>query len=70
MARQSLEHSFLPGASLWAGTKQFTLNQACAGDRVNAGRFSAACTRFLEGNDKARVQWQLERAFAVFEESH
>ena len=67
MARQSEEHSFLPGASLWADTKTFRPVTACAGDSPDAGKASAACTTFLDQNLRAREQWRLEREFAVFE---
>jgi hypothetical protein len=61
MARQSLEHSFLPGASLWAGTKPFRAVAACADAR------SALCRKFLDGSERARLQWKLERDFEEFE---
>ena len=61
MARQSLEHSFLPGASLWVGTKPFRAVAACADAR------SAACRKFLDGSERARLQWKLEREFEEFE---
>ena len=64
MARQSLEHSFLPGASLWAGTKPFRAVAVCAGD---AARVSSGCQKFLGANERARVQWRLEEEFARFE---
>lgn len=63
MARQSLEHSFLPGASLWSQAN--TPVTACAGGP--AAKASAACEKFLEANQRARIQWQLEREFAEFE---
>ena len=65
MARQSLEHSFLPGKSLWAETKpQFQTVAACAG---TAERPSAGCEKFLAESERARVQWKLESEFAKFE---
>lgn len=67
MARQSEEHSFLPGASLWSETKTFRPVAACAGDSPDAGRFSASCTTFLDQNQRAREQWRLEREFDLFE---
>jgi hypothetical protein len=67
MARQSEEHSFLPGASLWADTKTFRPVAACAGDLPDAGKFSAGCTSYLDQNQRAREQWKLEREIAVFE---
>jgi adenosine deaminase len=52
LARQSLEHSFLPGESLWSH------RNICPG---------AACENFLAANERARIQWKLEREFVEFE---
>ena len=66
MARQSLEHSFLPGESLWAATKPgFRAVAACAGS--TAEKPSAGCEKYLAVSEKAREQWQLEAEFAKFE---
>lgn len=67
MARQSLEHSFLPGASLWEETQQFGAVAACTGDRPGNGIVTAGCRKFLDANERARVQWKLEEEFAQFE---
>jgi adenosine deaminase len=68
MARQSLEHSFLPGASLWTETKpQFRFVTACVGDAAGAEKPSSGCQKFLVANERARVQWKLEAEFAMFE---
>lgn len=67
MARQSLEHSFLPGASLWSNTQPFRRVSACAGDHSSGATISPACRKFLDGNERARVQWKLEEEFAKFE---
>ncbi len=78
LARQSLEHSFLAGASLWSET-QGSENHgsdaranhpvtACASDRSGAANVSARCEKFLDANDRARVQWELESELAEFEE--
>ena len=68
MARQSLEHSFLPGESLWTETKpQFRIVQACAADGAGAEEHSSGCRKFLVANERARVQWKLEAEFAMFE---
>jgi hypothetical protein len=37
---------------------------ACAGA---PGNVSSACQKFLEANERARVQWKLEREFTEFE---
>jgi hypothetical protein len=71
MARQSLEHSFLPGASLWTDTKLvFRMTPACVADAPGAEKPSATCQQFLTANERARMQWQLESEFAKFEEKY
>ena len=66
MTRQSVEHSFLPGKSLWASISgEFRPVSACASDM--AGKPSHACTEFLDESEHAREQWKLEAAFAEFE---
>ena len=68
MARQSLEHSFLPGESLWAGTRvAFRIVAACAGDVPVAEKPSVECEKFLAGNERAREQWRLEGELEKFE---
>ncbi|SMH54762.1 adenosine deaminase family protein [Azospirillum agricola] len=57
LARASLEHSFLPGDSLWAAAE-------CAG-AVAAP--SAGCRVVLERSEKARIQWKLEEALRRFD---
>jgi adenosine deaminase len=71
MARQSLEHSFLPGESLWAGTKgAFGAVSACAGDLAGTEKPSSGCEKFLAANQRAREQWKLEGEFARFEKKY
>jgi len=71
MARESLEHSFIPGDSLWSDSgsdgRGLRRAAACADDRASSDRISAKCGRFIGTNERARLQWQLERAFAEFE---
>jgi len=68
MTRQSVEHSFLPGESLWAETKStFRPVAACASDKAGTEKQSAGCATFLEANERAREQWKLEATFADFE---
>jgi len=66
MSRQSLEHSFLPGASLWLG--DFRRVAACAADPTKGDKISSRCQKFLDGSERARMQWHLEREFGQFEE--
>jgi adenosine deaminase len=68
MTRQSLEHSFLPGESLWAETKPtFRVVAACAGSALGSQKLSDDCRDFLSHSERAQEQWKLESAFAEFE---
>ncbi len=68
MARTSLEHSFLPGASLWAERDRFDrLQAACTGQPLGADHPSTRCAEFLRGSARAAQQWDLERRFRAFE---
>jgi adenosine deaminase len=62
MVRNSLEYSFLPGASFWRNGNYQLRAAPCA-----AGIKSSACQAFLEANQKARFQADLEERFAKFE---
>jgi adenosine deaminase len=68
MARTGMEHSFLPGASLWAKPEVFSsVTDQCKGDALGAQNPSAACKAFLNGSEKAAAQWEQEQRFQVFE---
>ena len=66
MARTSLEHAFLHGASLWSDGKAFTPVKDCAA-AVSSATVPATCQKFLDANDKAKVQLMLEQQFREFE---
>jgi len=67
LARTSLEHSFLSGASLWAAPDSFTAPVAACRTQPSTDIPSPACKAFLDGSEKAAAQWELERRFRVFE---
>lgn len=67
MARTSLEHAFLPGASLWQDGRHFAMGAPCSGDRPGAKNVSAGCQKLLNGSEKAREEWKLEQKFGEFE---
>ena len=70
MTRMSIEHSFLPGESLWAATKPaFKQVAACATVAAGAAQPPDACAKFLAASERAREQWKLETAFAAFEKN-
>jgi adenosine deaminase len=68
MARNSLEHSFLQGGSLWQG--DFRMVSACATDQPQKERLSSICRKLLDASEKAEIQWQLEKKFENFEEKY
>ena len=68
LARTGLEHSFLPGPSLWAAPDSFTTPvAACKGQVLGAEHAAASCRVFVDGSQKASAQWELERRFRAFE---
>lgn len=67
LARNSLEYSFLEGDSLWQSPQFAAVTAACAEDEPGDRALSPGCASFLAQSDRARVQWQLERDFAEFE---
>jgi adenosine deaminase len=69
-ARDSLEHSFLSGEGLWSGPDDFYHPKSACSAAINAdSKPTDACRQFLDANEKAALQWDLERRFAVFEAS-
>jgi adenosine deaminase len=68
MARTSIEHSFLPGESLWADPVGFTrMGGVCGKERAGAEKPGAACAGLLAGSVRAAEEWELERRFGAFE---
>jgi adenosine deaminase len=68
LVRNSLEYSFLPGASLWddqGGYARFV--GECLNQDPGKAEPSPPCASFLAGSDKAAQQWELERRFLDFE---
>jgi adenosine deaminase len=68
MARASLEHSFLPGASLWQERDVFAaIVPDCRNGTAGGDQPGASCAAFLKASQKAAQQWELERRFSAFE---
>jgi adenosine deaminase len=59
--RNTLTYAFLPGKSIWANANK--------GNRVGEcfDLDSKACKLFIEQNEKAKLQWTLEKKLLVFE---
>ncbi|HEY6330829.1 MAG TPA: adenosine deaminase [Blastocatellia bacterium] len=76
MARNSLEYSFAPGASLWQNRDGFVPVAECAEAFARETNFrhgsretSPSCREYLSGNEKASLEWDLEKRFRRFEQS-
>jgi len=67
MARTSLQHAFLSGTSLWADAGKFLPVSQCANDLRTAKSPSNLCKQYLDGSEKAALQWKLEEDFRKFE---
>jgi adenosine deaminase len=72
MARTSLEHSFLPGHSLWMGHDEYAMivpfcRPMGIGHHAGDSNISPDCANFLAHNEKAAAQWDLESRFRKFE---
>jgi hypothetical protein len=64
MVRNSLEYAFVPGASLWIDHDYTHPFAGCDGIADPA---PPNCVPLLKASEKARLQYGLEREFAVFE---
>ena len=67
MARTSLEHSFLPGTSLWSTQDSFTKRVSACATASFAKEATGGCAEFLKKNLKAAEEFELERRFVAFE---
>ncbi len=72
MVRTSLEHSFLPGGSIWQQATPETLDKPVAACAAQLGQDTPAgeCADLVSGSEKAQQQWELERRFHAFEASY
>jgi adenosine deaminase len=69
IVRTSVEHSFMPGDSLWATAtpeKLETPVAACHG-QLGMEKPAGACEELIRSSEKAQQEWELERRFRVFE---
>jgi adenosine deaminase len=70
MARNSLQYAFISGGSLWSDARKFVPVGQCTSDVGLMKLKSNACRQFVEGSEKAKLQWQLEEQFSVFERKY
>lgn len=66
LERNTLEYAFVAGPSLWADARRWQKVPACARAIVTRDP-PPTCAAFLQGSDKARLQWALERDLANFD---
>ncbi len=68
ISRNSVEHAFLPGASLWTTVGTAPVAACAATDTMAIGDApNATCQQYLDASERARMQWELEHRFLVFE---
>jgi adenosine deaminase len=68
MARASLEHSFLPGPSLWQQPDAFTrIVPDCSGQPLGTANPTPKCLSYLRSSERAAQQWELEHRYDLFE---
>ncbi len=70
MVRNNLTYGFVQGKSLWQGYNYQKPVSACAGQSLGNANPSASCKAFLKQNLKAKLQWQLESEFNIFEQQY
>lgn len=68
-ARNSLTYSFLPGKTLWNDYSYQQVTHECAKDVIGSENVSQICQTFLDENEKAKIQWDLEARFNKFEKT-
>ncbi len=68
LARNSLEHAFIGGGSLWRDASRFLPVTVCQ-SALQSATPSAACQSYLNANARAKLQLELEKSFAQFEKS-
>jgi hypothetical protein len=57
----------MAGESLWRDGRKFAPVVQCTRDVEDIKLTSNSCRQFLAGNEKAKLQWQLEQDFNAFE---
>lgn len=67
MARNSLQYAFISGASLWSDAKKFVPVTQCTQDVAVMKLSSNSCQQYVNGSEKAKLQWQLEEKLGSFE---
>ncbi len=67
MVRDSLDHAFLPGASLWEAPERFIPVAACRNEAAVGPPRSTTCRNYLSASERAALEWREEVEFTRFE---
>jgi adenosine deaminase len=67
MARNSLQFAFIAGSSLWSDSRKFVPVAQCAQDVAVMKLTSNGCRQYVNGSEKAKLQWRLEEECRAFE---
>ncbi len=67
LTRNSLEYAFIGGASFWSDAKKSVPVSQCTADFKAMKLTSSSCRQFVDGSEKAKLQWKLEANFRDFE---
>jgi hypothetical protein len=67
MARNSLQYAFIAGGSLWSDSRKFAPVHQCTQDLAVLRLTSNGCRQYVNGSEKAKLQWRLEEEFREFE---
>src|SRR5207302_4155090 len=70
MARNSLQYAFIAGGSLWSDARKFVPVAQCTQDIAMIKLTSNACRQYVEGSEKAKLQWRLEEKWREFEQRY
>ncbi len=69
--RNSIEYSFLQGRGIWASKGDYSqLTAECSRCSPGSKEPDARCNAFLDSNEKARIEWELEGELVAFEEKY
>ena len=69
--RNSIEYSFLQGRSIWSSKGDYSkLVAECSRCSPGSKDLNQKCKAFLDSNEKARIEWKLERDLAAFEKKY
>jgi hypothetical protein len=66
LARESLQHSFIPGAALWANLAEEKVVSQCVGITPGSPNPPEPCKTFLGASARAKAQWDYEARLAGY----